>query len=169
MSPGSVKPALRFLQLPERVLLQTEALRKERVATEESLQAERAARYAADQEAVELQRKIDELDDSLAQERWGAPSCHTEGLSASCKLRAELLEARLLLQVAGRCHWPGSHHAQGEPARVAGQAAGAGRRGCLPVQGALPPAASQQRLICRHPLAGPLLLAQWQIDWPDER
>ena len=50
--------------------MQTEALRNERAATEESLQAERAAKYAADQEAAELQQKIAELENSLGQERY---------------------------------------------------------------------------------------------------
>ena len=58
--------------------IQAEALRKDRAATEESLNAEKAARYAADQEAGELQKKIEELEESISQERYSSWFCRTK-------------------------------------------------------------------------------------------
>ena len=46
-----------------------QALRKQTAATEQLLEAEKAAKYAADQEAVQLQKSIDDLERSVAQER----------------------------------------------------------------------------------------------------
>jgi hypothetical protein len=48
---------------------QADAVRREAAATEEALQAERAAKFAADAEARELQQQLDQVVVALAQER----------------------------------------------------------------------------------------------------
>lgn len=52
------------------LLPQTEALRKDRDASEELIKAERAAKYAAEEESVELGKEIETLNNSLTQERF---------------------------------------------------------------------------------------------------
>jgi hypothetical protein len=52
------------------LVLQTEALRKDRAASEEVMQAERAAKYAAEEENTELEKRIESLNVSLSQERY---------------------------------------------------------------------------------------------------
>jgi len=54
----------------EDLVLQTEALRKDRAASEEVMQAERAAKYAAEEENSELEKQIESLNISLNQERY---------------------------------------------------------------------------------------------------
>ncbi len=47
-----------------------QALRAETAASTEALEAERAAKFAADAEATELQRSMDDLNAALRRERY---------------------------------------------------------------------------------------------------
>lgn len=51
--------------------MQAKAVREEAAALNEALQAEKAAKWAADAEAEELQKQLSDTEDSLAKERWG--------------------------------------------------------------------------------------------------
>ncbi len=47
-------------------------MREEAAALNEALQAEKAAKWAADAEAEELQKQLSQTEDSLAKERYAA-------------------------------------------------------------------------------------------------
>ena len=50
--------------------MQAKAVREEAAALNEALQAEKAAKWAADAEAEELQKQLSDTEESLAKERW---------------------------------------------------------------------------------------------------
>lgn len=75
--------------------MQAKAVREEAAALNEALQAEKAAKWAADAEAEELQKQLSDTEESLAKERWA------EGSPSTCLIPA----------VGANAAWPSLHYA----------------------------------------------------------
>ena len=72
------------------LLLQIEAMRKEAAASAEALASERAAKFAADAEARELQKFLDETKAALEQERKLTERLETDAERTQRDLKAAL-------------------------------------------------------------------------------
>jgi hypothetical protein len=78
-------------------------MRNEAAASAEALEAERAAKFAADAEARELQRVLDSVSESLSKERCGRPALRRLALRRS-ELR-ESVRAVVRMKGAVQCMW----------------------------------------------------------------
>ena len=70
--------------------VQTETMKKEAAASAEALAAERAAKFAADAEAKELQRFLDDTKSALEKQRDFTQRLGTDAAKAKEELKAAL-------------------------------------------------------------------------------
>ena len=84
----------------------TQALRAETAASTEALEAERAAKFAADAEATELRRSMDDLNAALRRERCVLAEVKTDLKAGSARICCTRAESAMRFSKCASCLYP---------------------------------------------------------------